>query len=206
MAFVPTPNCVQLEMVMLWNSQVVQNVFHYVKSAPWDVDSMEELGDGFVGAIAAGFDTLVSDTLSVTSLRITDLSAQNAPSIEYGTGLPIAGEAVSPSLPNSVTCVVSKRTQLRGRSFRGRIYHCGLVESQVTGNVLGTGVAAALVAFYSSLNPINLPTITDEAIMVVLSRFSEGSPRATGLATPVNSFTCDGIIDSQRRRLPGRGA
>jgi len=42
---------------------------------------------------------------------------------------------------------------------------------------------------------------------VVVSKKSGGLPRAIGLSTPVQqSVIVDNILDSQRRRLPGRGS
>lgn len=206
MPFVPVPNVAQAELVCLWDTQRCQNVLHYSKASPWTVDHMEELAAGLIEKWETWLQPSVTSTLSLVSVGVADLSAQNAPAIEYTTGLPLAGEAESsPSLPNNVSCVFTKRTALRGRSYRGRIYHMGFVESQVTGNALIPSVTTALTSAYSQFMSVSLPVAVDEAILCVVSRYTGGDPRSEGIATPVTAITSDGIIDSQRRRLPGRG-
>lgn len=206
MPFIPTPNVAQVEIVANWQSQICQNVFHYSKSSPWEVPHLQDLGAGIQNILATSFGPAVSDQLTYVGLRITDLEAQNAPSIEYTNGFPIDGDATSPSLPNNVSCVFTKRTLLRGRSYRGRFYHMGLVESQVNGNQVTSDFASVFTGYYTQLMGIELPGSTDEATMVVLSLYEDNQPRTQGLATLVTAISTDGIIDSQRRRLPGRGS
>ena len=50
-----------------------------------------------------------------------------------------------------------------------------------------------------------LPVTLDPWSMVVVSRYENNAPRAEGIATLVDRLSSDGVIDSQRRRLPGRG-
>jgi hypothetical protein len=45
-----------------------------------------------------------------------------------------------------------------------------------------------------------------DAVHVVVSRYHLGAPRVTGIATPVITYLAtDNNVDSQRRRLTGRG-
>jgi hypothetical protein len=108
-------------------------------------------------------------------------------------------------MPNNVAIVMSLKTGLRGKSFRGRIYHVGLSDAVVTANAVTTVQRDALVAGYSLLT--TFAGATGEAIfnLVVLSYYASSVLRPTPIATPVTSVTSDGIVDSQRRRLPGRG-
>ncbi len=39
----------------------------------------------------------------------------------------------------------------------------------------------------------------------IVSYVEDGEPRVTGLVTPVTAYESDGVMDSQRRRLTGRG-
>jgi hypothetical protein len=138
------------------------------------------------------------------AVKVTDLSSVSGFSLTLTGSLPIAGGNASPALPNNTALVITKRTLQRGRSFRGRIFHPGLTENQVTANQVAGATVSALVAAYENFKGF---TLTDgEAVLCVLSRYSGGNARVTGLMTPVENFTSDGFIDSQRRRLPGRGA
>lgn len=206
MPFVPTPNCVQAELIYEFQGQVCENVLHYVKESPWDTDTMAELAEQLKDAWVTYIKPQVSAQLYVTEIKITDLSSQTGPVVNYGTGLPVNGaQTGSPPLPNNVAIVFTKRTLLRGRSYRGRIYHCGLVESQVTANNVEATPLAALNAGWANFIGISLPVAGTEALLTVLSLVEDGNARTTGVATLVTSLTSDGVVDSQRRRLPRRG-
>lgn len=203
MAFIPVPNTIQLELVYAWDNQVAQTVLHYTKASPWTPSTMTEACVSMIAEWNTGMKPLMPLTLSLIQIRATDLSSATGTVINYATGLPIAGTNSAPSLPNSVAMVVTKRTLLRGRSYRGRIYHPGLNESAVLANQVLATTAAQIVAVYTAM--MSLTLTADEATMTVVSRFNNNAPRATGVATLVNNMTTDGVVDSQRRRLPGRG-
>lgn len=203
MPFIPAANCVQVEMVYRWDNQIVQNVLHYVLEAPWSVGEMEELAAGIVTVWDAAWQPITPSNVTLISIRVVDLSSAEAPVVEWVTGLPLNGGSGSPSLPNNVTLAITKRTAFRGRSRRGRVYQIGLEEGAVTGNTVDSAKVAQYIANWEALNPITVGA--SEAIMVVASFYSDGSARSSALLTPIIGFTSDGLVDSQRRRLPGRG-
>lgn len=199
MDYIPVPGVLQAEYVFRWDNQIVENVHHYKVEGAIDLTAMNALGlflrSHWDSAIQPG----TAANVTLTHIKITDLSTQNGMTINYATGLPLTGLAASPSAPNSVTVCLTKRTALRGRSFRGRTYYVGLTEANVVGNTIDSSTLAFLLTEFNNL-------ITGPAMdMVVVSRFSGNAPRAEGIATPVIGFTSDGFVDSQRRRLPGRG-
>jgi len=206
MDYIPVPNTVQLELIQSWNGQVVENVLHYVKASPWNADEMEELAEQAKDQWNTSIRTQISDQLSLTEIRVTDLASQTGSVVNYGTGLPITGGQSSPSLPNNVAVVFTKRTALRGRSFRGRIYQPGLIEGSVIGNNVTSSTLTNLRNGWDAMRLLPLTIAVDEGLMVVVSRYADLAPRVTGVATLVTSITTDGVIDSQRRRLPGRGS
>jgi hypothetical protein len=114
------------------------------------------------------------------------------------------GTNVSPALPNSNALVLTKRTALRGRSYRGRIYVPGLIEGQVTANAVSSAYQTNYLNFWNGL--LTITTTQNSFEMVVFSKKQNGSWLAQGILTPVIGFTTDGQVDSQRRRLPGRGS
>lgn len=203
MPYIPVPNTAQLELIYDWGGQVCETVLHYVKASPWTVDLLTDLCESATLEWDAVMQTQMPTTLSLIGVRATDLASQTGAVVNYGTGLPLAGTAVSPSLPNNVALVVTKRTALRGRSYRGRLYHPGLNEGQVTGNIVGPSSVATIVGLWN--NFLSLAVTGDEANMCVVSRYNNLAPRVTGVATLVTNLTSDGFVDSQRRRLPGRG-
>jgi hypothetical protein len=142
--------------------------------------------------------------VSLTRMILTDLSTATGPQLVYTTGLPESGTAGFDVMPGNVTLAVSLRSSLRGRSQRGRIYWIGMVDENVIGDRVTTGFQAALLAAHQVLISVVFTDIC--ATLVVVSRCHAHAWRTTGQATPVESITVDRTLDSQRRRLLGRGA
>lgn len=203
MQFVPFTNVVKLEMVFEQDTQICENVFHYQKEDPWTIAEMTTLAGAVKGIWYNSFAPLVSQTLELESVKVTDLSEQNAPGIEYTTGLPSTGNIVTAALPNNVTVVVTWLTNSRGRSFRGRTYHMGLVEEQVLQNQVKQTPLQSLATAYGQLLSINMGGFT--AVLGIASRQHNGAVRTQGVFTPSIGCRVNSVVDSQRRRLPGRG-
>ena len=105
-------------------------------------------------------------------------------------------------MPNATTIAVKKNTGRAGRSYRGRVYHVGLTEIQVQDNRITPTATAAINTAYSTLIT-RYTAINCE--WVVASTQNNNVPRVVGVATPIVGVSVDPVIDSQRRRLPGRG-
>lgn len=206
MAFVPSPDTVQAELVFSYDGQVVQNVLHYLPSVPLTDDLMLELADELIVWFGTHLDTAVSEELVMTEVRVTDLTTQFSNGFEVTQGLPLAGEltgSLHEPLPANVALSITKQTFFRGRSRRGRIYHCGLTTGQVDFNVVGPNSTNNILTAWT--NAVTLTTTGATWTMQVLSRWEDGVERSQALLTPVEFLSTDSIIDSQRRRLPGRG-
>lgn len=204
MPFIPVPNVVQLEMIYNWDGQTVENVLHYLGSVTADLSAMTELCGSHITWWNSTLRPLVASNMQLVNVRATDLTTITGPVVNESSGLPTAGTNASPSLPNNVALVLTKRTAQRGRSQRGRIYQGGLTENGVTANAVFPTYASDFVDAYEDRLTLDLPLADWQ--MVVVSRYSGGFPRETGQATIVTNITTDATIDSQRRRLPGRGA
>lgn len=204
MPFVPAANVIQAELIYSWDGQIVENVLHYQTVGAPSATDMSELGGFLVNWWQDNMDTNVAGSVSLDEVRMTDLTSEFAPGSSYTIGLPASGAAVSASLPNNVTLSITKRTALRGRSYRGRIYQVGLTENAVVDNEVSESIQAAILAAWNLA--IEFALTSGTAPMVVVSRIQGGVERVTAEVTPVVSFSTDGIVDSQRRRLPGRGS
>lgn len=108
----------------------------------------------------------------------------------------MAGGGSGPCEPGNVAFCVSLRTAFAGRRFRGRKYFSGIPTSMQVENTVDNAFGDAMVAAVQDLIS-NLAT--------------NGTPLAiisnTGLAVTdvVAAIATDYYIDSQRRRLTGRG-
>lgn len=204
MAFIPVPNVLQVELIYLWAGQVVETVLHYQPDGAISVPEMSGLAANMVTWYDVQMQPLHHTSIQLTQVKVTDLSTDSAPVINYTTGLPLVGTVGADGLPNNVALVITKRTAMRGRSYRGRIYHPGLAESQCAGNQVAGATVTSLLAAY---NLLLTQTVSAETYhMVVVSRQHNNAVLDEGVATLVASLDTDGFVDSQRRRLPGRGA
>lgn len=203
MAFQAVPNTAEVDIRGTYFGQQVENTLYFTKDTPFimadlndlaalvrswyfeEVLPMQSSGYTFREVFAKGLD-------SVDSPSATDIA-------ESGT----AGGNSSPGMPGNVSIAISFRTGLAGRSFRGRNYFIGLAEEEVTGNTVSSSQGTALQAAYNAL----LTVLSDtDFVWAVVSRVTAGAPRATGIATAVvTAVVTDLLIDSQRRRLQGRG-
>jgi hypothetical protein len=201
--YVPA-DAVEVDITYLFDGQRCQNVVHYAYDSVPVPDDMVELGNEIISAWDSGMKAWMPSTLSLIEVKLTDLTTQISPSVFATTGLPVVGTNVSPALPNSNALVLTKRTALRGRSYRGRIYVPGLIEGQVTANAVSSAYQTNYLNFWNGL--LTITTTQNSFEMVVFSKKQNGSWLAQGILTPVIGFTTDGQVDSQRRRLPGRGS
>lgn len=205
MPYIPVEDTVMAELIYNWDGQICETVLNYSQLINWDVTQMTALAASLATKWTAVLKPLMPTNLSLINIKITDISTQFGPVVDYGVGLPNVGTHASPSLPNNCALVITKRTALRGRSFRGRIYHPGLLEAQTTGNAVAAGTVTAYIVAYNNFLLVPNGGGAD-AFLTVVSRRFEGAPRLTGVATKVSNLTSDGSVDSQRKRLPGRGA
>lgn len=204
MPFVPVPNTVMVEAVYEWAGQTVENTMYFEATvgAPTE-GSISDLLDNVRTVIETELLPLLSTGIQLVRMVGTLLTAIDALSVTLSVNPPAAGGVPDEAMPNNVSYVVSFLTSQRGRSFRGRNYVPGLPQTAVTGNDITPGARTALLSFYETLAAA---VVADEWLMVVVSRFSLGQARTTGVTSPIIAFTTyDTVVDSQRRRLPGRG-
>lgn len=210
MPFVPVPDTVLAEMRMTQDSQKVENTL-YFRGDTLDVGVATTLAENLIAWWAEFYSPRVATAVKLNEVVITDLSSDTGFQVTLApTVLTTGGITTAEGEPNNVTLAVSFRTASRGRSFRGRNYIVGLTTDQIAQNRMTDEFVTIWQNVYNAL----LAVATDSAVVwVVVSRFHgvesithDPIPRITGITTDVtNVVITDNIVDSQRRRLPGRG-
>lgn len=209
MPFVPVPNSALIEVRYLANSQQVENTLWFEQeSTPVPADLSALVGAVF-GWYSSEIKPLQAADVQMREIFCTSMHSDDGPIFSFAPGIGEFGTATGPVQPNNVTLSVSFRTAQRGRSFRGRNYAIGLVEPDTLGNQVTGPVVTAWQAAYFEL--IALAAAAGWT-WIVASRFSgvDGTgapiPRLTGVTSPITSvIVVDNNVDSQRRRLTGRG-
>lgn len=206
MPFVPAENVVLVEMRFRAFGQRIENTLwmKHQDSSDWTHDTAEQVADALLGNFSALGDICFCPDVVLHEIQVTDMTTATSPAWIFPAG-DLAGVHSGNSLPLNATLAISFRTAGRGRSSRGRNYVPALPEDEVIGNTVDNDYLTLIQDYYvgiaSAIDGIDSP-----AALVVVSRMSGGEPRETALVQPITSITVtDGYVDSQRRRLTGRG-
>lgn len=191
-------------MRMRCEGQRVENTLGFKRGGGWDISNATALANALIIWWTTFYADQLSSTLSLKEVAVTDLSSESGFSHVQSAPTPNpTGGSIDDNLPLNVALCVSFRTSSRGRSFRGRNYITAIPVSQVNGSLAdGAFVTAQQDAYNELLN------VAEDLSMlwVVISRFHNNAPRTEGVGTVVTgAVIVDNVLDSQRRRLPGRG-
>ncbi len=203
MAFQSVPETAEIDIIFTYNNVICQNVHYARLPGGYTLTDLQAMADAIdlVWPVTIVNDVPAEVVYLRTEVRglefINDQVAEQALSTGPGTdpGAP---------LPNNVTFAIKKGSGKTGRSARGRTYWIGIPRSKLDPldeNLLDslyvTGLVNNVIAIKNSINSVGLW----EAVIV--SRFSEGVKRTTGVTFPwiTTGFT-DLRVDTIRGRLP----
>lgn len=210
MTFIPCPLCVSIGFEMVISAQPVSVVLHAAKSTAPTITNMEHLAQAVVDAAYAyeGGSTHVPGTsnLSLNSIKMTDLSTSSGPTFDWITGttadLPYTGGDGPLETGIQTASVVTWQTLARGRSFRGRSYWPAVPQDKLSNaKFIATAYVTVLdlwwAAIHAAINSVEAATWQHG----VLSKFTAGAPRPSGILTPITSFRMNSKVGTQRRRV-----
>jgi hypothetical protein len=203
MAFIPTASTVRVDALQDLDGQHCENTLWYFSAGDSiDVTWMIALGTAINSIFTTFFPPFHPSEWVYRGCVVTDQSSESAPAVNVVTSA-TPGTNESDMLPGNVSWAIKFSTTGRGRSSRGRNFFCGLPRDQVNNNALDSIFAGSVISAYEQFL---IPTLDLDAALVVVSHQLAGAPRSAGLAQPVVAITyTDLTVDSQRRRLPGRG-
>lgn len=193
------PNIARVTYQMHRGTRVVENTFHLYKSLGWSEAQL-------IAALEAAYglwNTYVKPALT------SAIALYNIHGAVYDpTGSPwVADRPVTPELPGTVggafepgncTVTVSERANLAGRAYRGRIYWPGIATSQYSGDDTANSTLLTALANFAVAWLATYPAGGATGQLAIFHRNDN-------LFTPVRSIVLENVLDSMRRRLPGRG-
>ena len=210
MPFVPVENAVLVEFRMTYDGQQVENTLWFGNDSAPTASDMATLGGALLGWWSTSLADYMVSTVVLREIVVTDMTSDTGPQVTQD-GLGTTGNVEQDGMPGGTSLAVSFRTTSRGRSFRGRNYIVGIPIPQIVdiSGVLDVYAAGLVDAYKAILTDVDLGNYQ----WVIASRFSgvdpdtgKPIPRVAGVATPVTTvLIVDQTVDSQRRRLPGRG-
>jgi len=190
------PNVVRAALIMARDTRQIINTMHIDQPGGWTLGDLTTLG----AALKTWFDTyyklLLPSAYSLNTIQLRVYNPAVPLALDYSVTPPIAGTRPGAAEAGNVSLTMSERTGLAGRKYRGRMYVAGVSETDVsaTDTISSTVVALASNAM-ANLIVSALPGIASLNIF----------HRADNTTTEVISYVIENILDSQRRRLPGRG-
>jgi len=182
--------------------QQIENVFHFEGDVPFIASALATLGDEMKTAWESTMRAHIQTGCNLNYILLTALDTDagdqvNVPVDEAGT---LSGTG----LPGNVTVSIKFGSGVSGRSNRGRMYWPGISTSQVSGNQLLDSVASAFVSDVSDF--FDAITTATGYIHVITSYCHNKVWRTAAVNNEVISYLLvDKNLDSQRRRLAGRG-
>jgi hypothetical protein len=202
--YIPFPNCVEVDFIGILQAQL------YILTAgglfPTTIaeSDMDTLFDKLDTWFHDEFQPLITATLAISTIRITDLTTAVSLTKEYPVTGTHDGTQAGSAVPNNVAMSVTLKTAKRGRSYRGRNYIGGLPAAALTNPTFwNPTIIAATEAIWVALGQ----AFSDAGFThVVLSRQENSTRRTVGVPTPIQQYIPRSPVATMRRRVAGRGA
>lgn len=202
--FIPANATAKLELIYEVTSQRCENVVYIQRDGGWNADLLALLANSVEQAYIDNLAPQQGAAVDLVLVRATDVSADDSFGYEIEPSSAAVGARNEQIMPGNVTVVTKFATGRTGRSNRGRAYWVGLTEIQCGGNTLNGGYADAISAAWAGFfNDLNVAVAAIQH--VVASYCHNGAWRSAAVLTRVTNYSTDFNLDSQRRRLNGRG-
>lgn len=202
--WIPAPLVARAVMRYYIYGQNIENVFTFTGNASWNSGSLLDLCVAMSTSWTSNLQDLLTGEVTLVDITATDLEEED------GAQATLAISAVGTSEQNGFettgnTFVIKFTTARVGRSYRGRMFWPLLANNMVdNGLIVSTAVANQLAVavgnFFADVDSLA------NGVHVITSYMNDCAWRTTAVATPVAAYAyTDLALDSQRRRLPGRG-
>lgn len=205
MAFIPTPFVIKvaLRMTLAGSQQGINTLwFKNDTDAAWTAGERSAFASLLQTWWTNNIAPLVSASVRLEGIDLVNQDTANAPATQISIAGGVTG-AAGVAFALNTALVASWRTDLRGRSFRGRFYTPGIPTAvRFDDGTITTAFAGQLATAFGILIS---PGLTG-GVLSVVSHFANNAARGQGLVTPVTAVIVETLLDSMRRRLIGRGA
>lgn len=196
-----TITAAQVAVRFLKNGSQVENVFHVFADLP--------LTQAVADSVHAVVDTWVTTTLRPLQTNDTIFTEIVIEGVNQGDNRFVypgdngTGSIANSQSPDNVTIAIKKNVAARGRGVSGRFFHIGINVNQINNSRVNAAYMNGLIAGYGTL-ATNLETEGNQLVVMKYNKTTH-PPTPVSYAAVTSVSASDNIIDSQRRRLPGRG-
>jgi len=204
MAFVPAPNIVQIEVRATKQGEQIENRMYFNCFHEPTTTDLAQLAAATFTVLRSHWLPLMPTDVILREVFLKSLHDENAVEIAVGALVTDVGSFTGTPAANQNTVCISLRSGNSGRSARGRLYWLGLAEEQYTINTMLTTARDDIIAAVEEMRSFHLSFGYQWSIV---SYITGGAPRVGGPVyfNVTNVLVTDDVLDSQRRRMPGRG-
>lgn len=204
MPTVPVPNTAAVHVRGSTDGQFTENILFYEFGATITDGDLTALVNAIAAVVLSEWVPLLSSEWVGREVYARDLTSGSGLEATDNSIFGEVGAALGGGLPNNATIAIARKSGLAGRSFRGRIFWQALsTAQQATANTLNSAVGLDII---DAINAADAAALILDWTPVIVSLFSGGSPRVSGVTTPITSWGLTNLVlDSRQRRLPGRG-
>jgi len=197
-ATVAAGNIIELKIFNQQGPQVSINVVHFEVTAVGGSSLSDLILAGSLGArVAPLYKAWMPSTALHLGVRVQIIRPLPVPIYQKSTANAGVGARAADGLAPQLAVCTTKRTDLAGRQFRGRIYYPFFAEDQSdsTGSPLAAAITLADAASAYLFTNKNIVVGADSVTMKpIVYR------RITGVGTTITSFTARNKFATQRRR------
>lgn len=198
-SFIPFADCCEAAIEFLLDGipSVITLGFHHTVAGAYGIADLADLATVIESQLVTPLATGQAPIVHYTNIHLRDLDSVSG--AVFDNPLTNVGSETHDPVQNQVCMTVTFLTGVAGRSYRGRNYIAGLtVEELADSKTWAASQQVFIDGLYETFDAA-LPSVQSEH--VVLSRFSGGAPRLSGVATPVIGYRANAQVYTQRRRL-----
>jgi len=205
MAFIPAPDTAELSMHYLVAGEDIVNVSNFLSDEPWDLTTLSQLANAAIDAADELLMATMTGNVTLVKAVATSLETDTSPQQTVFAPGGVVGTGGSAYLPLNQALVLKFGTSLRGRSYRGRLYHYGMIRDAQTDadTWVAASAQAVLDAYVAWYEAVEGEITGHEVSHAVVSRREDNAPRTTAVVTPISTYSYNPAIGTMRRRIGG---
>jgi len=196
----PTPDITggaRIALKMSQHGQERVNVWHATKPTDWTLTQLQDLATNILTNWQTTWRGNEPDDLCVIDVVCTSLMGADSIQATLPCTANCCGTRTVSPAPGNASSTISWRTSGIGRRKRGRTYPAGMVDEDINDDdtITSTRIVNLSQMAIAIMNAVFLVATAN------LGVFS----RVALVISPVVSYVIENILDTQRKRLPGRG-
>jgi len=204
MPFQSVPNAAQVSVVGSLDGNDCVNTYYFTHDGSWGMTELQALADAIDSVVGSNMLPIVSPNYDYLRTEARDLRTPIAimTTSDASAG---PGSKTGAAVPNNAAISVKRSSGHTGRGARGRVYFPVTTDGNLSApNLISTAFHDALLGLLDSFTTIAEGV---DWAAVIVSRTGPGtSPTVAVVYTLVEWVIVNFVVDSMRRRLPGRGA